>query len=341
MFLARFVPPENATISAMVSGPLKCGVPTLLGTRGVADDGEPVIGLAFEWPTKFAALVGSDAAKKRTNEHRQLDRLRADFRAHGIADPFLDATQQERDPPDFVCVDRETGGTVAVELTQLTFEERVGEQALFDALTREVLTKGKGKLAHLRGHAVWVTFFDQDGSAQKPPRTADGLLAALKAFTPPPHVDRHAPEQIPADEGPVSFAGGELQATRLIGDPGGGFHALMRWELLLSSTGWVRQETAWRQFTDIVKAKDKPENELVVVVAGSPTWNSGLARPADSLLAATVIARAGSDAIPATEHLRRVWLHSWTERAVYELIPGQTGARRLCGAALEEQPLKP
>jgi hypothetical protein len=64
------------------------------------------------------------------------------------------AARGRTDPPDFVCESTADHAEIGVELTQLTFEERIGEQARFDQIKRDVLTKGRGQLAHLRGFAV-------------------------------------------------------------------------------------------------------------------------------------------------------------------------------------------
>jgi len=125
----------------------------------------------------------------------------------------------------------------------------------------------------------------------------------------------------------------------LVADPGDRFYRLMRWDLLLSSSGWIASSDAWAQLTKVIKKKDVPGNQALIVVCGSPTTPSNRARPADTLLARAALGRAASNAIPATKHLERVWLHSWPERSVYELVPGRIGANHLCGESFAETPL--
>lgn len=245
------------------------------------------------------------------------------------------------DPPDFVCERANDHVEIGVELTQLTFGERIGEQARFDQIKRDVLTKGRGPLAHLRGFAVVVTFFGSDQQPAVP--TADAvepLLKALRDFKPPPQSPTSkAPEKLTSEKMPVAFEGGEITAAKLSGDPGDQFYRLMRWELLLSSSGWIASSDAWTQLAKVIEKKDVPGNDALIVVCGSPTTPSNRARPADTLLARAALARATSSAIPTTKHLDRVWLHSWPERSVYELVPGRVGATPMCGEAFAERPL--
>ena len=142
-------------------------------------DGDRVFALAFEWPATYAPLIGSDDEQRRQNELRQIERLRRDFVAGGQADPFMSVERPVSDPPDFMCETTDDEREVGVELTQLTFEERIGEQELFERTKQEVLTKGRGQLAHLRGHAIAVTFFD--GGSQIGTGTVNGSGVATFA----------------------------------------------------------------------------------------------------------------------------------------------------------------
>jgi hypothetical protein len=219
-------------------------------------------------------------------------------------------------------------------VTHLTFQERIGEQAMFEQLKRDVLLRGRGRLAHLRGHAIVMTFFDDDGQAALPAGRglADKLLEELERFEPPPDLKRRRPDdELPAELQPVQFTGGEILAVRLHGDPGGMFHRLMRWELLLAASDWITGTDAWQQFCQVTARKDSLGNEIVVVSCGSPTTPSNRARPADTLLARAVVERATRQTIDPTSNLARLWLHSWPEQSVYELLPGQLGATLLCG----------
>jgi hypothetical protein len=136
--------PAGMTATAIVSGPLRCGVPTLFGALGTDADGDHAFALGFEWPVMYATLIGSDDEQRRQNELRQIERLRRDFVAGGQPDPFKSVERPPSDPPDFVCQTTDDEREVGVELTQLTFEDRIGEQELFERTKREVLTKGPG-----------------------------------------------------------------------------------------------------------------------------------------------------------------------------------------------------
>ena len=229
-----------------------------------------------------------------------------------------------------------------MELTQLTFEERIGEQARFDQIKADVLAKGRAQLAHLRGFAVVVTFFGSDQQPAAPAAgAANSLLEALRDFRPSPQTPTSkAPEKLTPEMLPVAFEGGEIVAVELTGDPGDQFHRLMRWELLLSSSGWIASSDVWTQLTKAIEKKDVSGNDALIVVCGSPTTPSNRARPADTLLARAALLRAASSAIPATKHLERVWVHSWPERSVYELVPGRVGASPMCGEPFAERPRK-
>jgi hypothetical protein len=331
----------NTTLRSMLVGPKRCGMPTMLGSVGTDSGGDDIFALAFEWAADYAPLPGTNDEQRARNEQRQLDRFRADFRADGKPDPFAATERGVTDPPDFVCERASDHVKIGVELTQLTFEERIGEQACFDQLKREVLTKGRGQLAHLRGFAVVVTFFGSDQQPAAPAAgAADSLLEALRGFRPSPQTPTSTPpEKLTPEMMPVAFEGGEMAAVELTGDPGDRFYRLMRWELLLSSSGWIASSDAWTQLTERVVAKDVPGNDALIVVCGSPTTPSNRARPADTLLARAALTRAASSAIPATKHLERVWMHSWPERSVYEFVPGRVGASPMCGEPFVERPL--
>jgi hypothetical protein len=341
LLVARMYVHQNATLRAMLVGPRRCGVPIMFGSVGTDSAGDDIFALAFEWTTDYARLPGTNDEQRVRNEQRQLDRFRADFRADGKPDPFASAVRATTDPPDFLCERATDHAKVGVELTQFTFEERIGEQALFDQIKRDVLTRGRGQLAHLRGLAIVVTFFGSDQQPALPGASAAALLlAALRDFKPPPQTPiSKAPEKLTPEMMPVPFEGGELTAVQLTGDPGNQFYRLMRWELLLSSSGWIASSDAWEQLVKIIKKKDVPGNDELIVVCGSPTTPSNWARPADTLLARAALARAASCAVPATKHLDRIWLHSWPERSVYELVPGCIGASPICGEPFAERPL--
>jgi hypothetical protein len=341
LFIARMYVHQNATLRSMLGGPSRCGVPTMFGSLGTDRDGDDIFALAFEWTTDYVPLPGTNDEQRAHNEQRQLDRFRADFRADDKPDPFASAARGPTDPPDFVCERATDHAEIGVELTQLTFGERISEQECFDHIKRDVLTKGRGQLAHLRGFAVVVTFFGDDQQPAVPTTgAADSLLEALRDFKPPPQTPTSkAPEKLPVEMMPMAFEGGEITAVKLTGDPGDQFYRLMRWELLLSSSGWIASSDAWGQLTKRIEKKDVPGNDVLIVVCGSPTTPSNRARPADTLLARAALSRATSSPIPVTKHLDRVWLHSWPERSVYELIPGRLGARSMCGNPFVERPL--
>jgi hypothetical protein len=132
---------------------------------------------------------------------------------------------------------------------------------------------------------------------------------------------------------PRLFKEGQIAAYRLQRDPGGTFYRLTRWELLLAVGDWIESRRAWDELCDLLgpTKKDVAGNQILIVSFGSPTTPSYLARPADTLLARAIIERASRVPVPETEHLERIWLHSWPERSVHELIPGETGATRRCG----------
>src|ERR1700722_6268619 len=339
--VARMYVHPNATLRAMLVGPRRCGVPTMFGSIGTDSGDDDIFALAFEWATEYISLSGSNDEPRALNEQRQLDRFRADFRADGKPDPFASAVRVATDPPDFVCERASDHVEIGVELTQLTLEERIGEKARFDQIKRDVMTKGRGQLAHLRGFAVVVTFFGSDQQPVMPSAgAADSLLEALRDFRPSSQVPTFkAPEKLTPEMMPVAFEGGEMTAVKLTGDPGDQFYRLMRWELLLSSSGWIASSDAWTQLTKVIDKKDVQGNDALIVVCGSPTTPSNRARPADTLLARAALARATNSSIPATKHVERVWLHSWPERSVYELVPGQVGASPMCGEPFAERPL--
>jgi hypothetical protein len=335
MFLARTMLPAGMTATAVVSGPLRCGVPTLLGGVGTSADGDRAFALAFEWPTTWATLLGTAEEQRRQNELRQIERLRRDFAVGGQPDPFLSVKRPHSDPPDFCCKTATDEREVGVELTQLTFEDRIGEHALFERTKREVLAKGRGQLAHLRGYAITATFFDDNGKPAVPAGhgLADKLLDALRSYTPPRDPPGGgSPDQLSEDQRPAAFDGGEINAVRLQGDPGGGFYSLMRWELLLSASGWITGTDAWARLCAAAAKKDVSANNLVVFSCASPSTPSNRARPADTLLARAIVERAAEHAVPATEYVERLWLHSWLDEVVYELRPGEPGVTLICGS---------
>ncbi len=227
---------------------------------------------------------------------------------------------------------------VPVELSQLTLGERISEQETFDQLKRSLMSLGRGHLAHLRGHAVVVRFMQADGNSALPFRVKEAplLLDSLKQFQPVPASERptRLEPQVDVHRYVKDFERIQLQSAPLDGSPPGLYYRLMRSELLLASDRWISQRDAWNKFCSALIDKDNRRNGggIVLFIAGSPTSTTNRARPGDSVLARAIVEAATREPVPEAAHLDRVWIHSWPERAVYELIPGRTGAERLCGA---------
>src|SRR4051794_31352400 len=102
VFLVRVSVPEGMEADRMVVGPLRHGVPSLFAVSGTTGDGDPAYALGFEWSQRYAPLIGNADERKQQNELRHLERLRADFRFGGLADPFAEIRRPQSDPPDFV-----------------------------------------------------------------------------------------------------------------------------------------------------------------------------------------------------------------------------------------------
>jgi hypothetical protein len=153
-----------------------------------------------------------------------MDRLRADFLADGGQDPFTSAEQPGVDPPDFVCTSSVDGASIGVEMTQLTFPERVGAQALFETTKKDVLAGARGRLRQLRGYAIIVMLADADGRPRLPARRglADELLETLQDVEPqdrPPL--RRMPQQSRRSTCPVCLRRVRLLRIGFNAIPGG------------------------------------------------------------------------------------------------------------------------
>jgi hypothetical protein len=337
MLLVPMYVPSNLTIEGMLVGPKREGITTLFGWWGHEQNREPVSGVVFDWPDRYRPLSGDRSRKKRRNELRQMNRLRADLKKDR-ADPFRAVRAADVDPPDFICEAPALGGKVGVELTQLTLQERAEDHALFQA-TKSRLTariaETPSAYAHLRGDLVTIHFSEPDGSPRKPVRTSTGeeaVLSALRNYSHPPAPDGEAPKEIDPKQ-VMKFDGGSLSGMELPGPLLTPTFHLVGFELALASFSIIRQKEAWSRAVERISDHDKPGVDILVLIAGSTT-SADVAFPGDMVLVKGVLAAAATNGA-RTRHIRRIWIHSWPERVVYELTPGSVGTKVIAGTSID------
>jgi hypothetical protein len=312
---AIYAPVNMQLDSFQLTGSRRFGLPTFVALSGREDaTGDRGYMVAFEWPEEYQPLEGSSAERKRRNEERQLARVRADFKADGLRDPFTEA-QIGSDPPDFRCIDASDGSVVGVEMTQLTTAHRAEDHALFRQVKRTVLGRAaiaRRRFAHLERHLVAVSFVDDNMRPAKPirPSSIPTLVQALEDFRPPiesgPLPEQRDPSWV------REFPGGVLSSARFPTPPDTRFFRLTGFELAFSTPSWIRERDAWGLLVDRVRDHDQPGVDVLVAVAGSPT-PSGLAYPTDDLLIRAALERSAATVVE-TCHIHRIWLHSWALR---------------------------
>jgi hypothetical protein len=341
LHLARFKVSRDLTAERIFYGPLRTGMPTLLGVVGKAvDTGEIVAVVAFEWPDRYAQK------DQLAIEQVQVERFVRDHTRGVGSPPFVRFARGGKvdEFPDFWSWD-ESGTQTVLECTQLVVGDRVAALDQFRDVEAAVLAALPERFLHLQGHIAYVSFDEAVGIGRSPKKRAERereVINALSAYR--PVVSTLDEKQLggwsvaPMEQLDAStvqqFDGGHVTAASLAAGYSSTFSSAKGFELALNFPTEIFEVEAWNLLQSRVRDKDLVDGaHTLLVSAGSPTSGTGLAFPSDSVLASVVLEAAETRVLNATR-LRRIWLHDWSTESVHVLTPGKPGARRLCGLRL-------
>lgn len=324
---AQFFPvhlPVGMTISSLVTMYLPWGTPALMGAPGVrSDTDEPAMFVSYEWPIPYLYTV--DALEKHDLERLHADRFRSDCLLGKGTTPWRHLERGD-DPPDFL-VDLD-GSKVSLECTQLTDPKRRLAHGLFDTVRARVMEE-PARFEKLAGYVItmWFTSDDYPGIVLPHRRTdvpaeAD-LVDLLAGYRPNPNQLRVPGGALPETAPPLgdvsTIHGARFYAAPLNGAaPATPFFARMGFELGLSYTTSHTRASAWEALRSRVHAKDREENEWLLVTAGGPN-RYGLVHPSEDWLGRFALQHGGT--ITDLAHLERVIVHIWGTGQAAEVYP--------------------
>jgi hypothetical protein len=313
--LIPFVMPEEvAEIDLNLRIPGRDGAPTLLWYLGRDAGDRPLAAVVFERPDHLRFRKD-----RSTVEEHHLERFLIDYR-RGVGPPPIEAYRKGSNPPDFAVTIN--GAKRGLDITQFVVEERVAAFAAFRDVRSAAIQRGPKRFRHLAGQIVYVAMpraeqRDIRGSAAQ-------ILDAVESLKPPARFNPQEPNWATAE-----FDGGYVTAGPLERAAGGAFYGLMGFELALTYSSVIYQADAWATLQRLVKQHDKPEIDVLLIVATAPVLD-GFAFPSDGAAAFLALLATDRGASFEARYIREVYVHLWTPRAIYRLIPGQVGKEYLC-----------
>ncbi|MEY2476029.1 MAG: hypothetical protein QOG87_1344 [Actinomycetota bacterium] len=312
-------------MSAMTTW-VRHGAPFLMGGRGSDPEGTDTRFVSWERPVPWS--IDRD---KKAMERLHLERFRVDCRARGEGDWITNAVYNPSGPdarPDFFVVPTASPTPVGLECTQYALRERREALALLHPVRAEILARPRAEFRHLQGMAIFLRFVDDSSSVALPfPMTARKRISRLAnliaehrpnpnalVHEPGASMPNHAPDIGVAtnDDGAAIHAvplPGGIDPSRFMGQTG--------FELDLAFTTTHTPDTEWDRLLSLVKRKDKPDNDWLLITAGGPD-RTGNIHPAEEIAAEVLI---DNPRPVATNELARVLLHRWAAGDIWELTP--------------------
>ena len=298
----------------------------LYAARAVTDEAVPLVVVAYEAPYRYAR-----PRTQKDTEMVKVERFRVDCRARGTGDPFQNIGYNPRGTnvnPDFVGNLAGTGEEVGIECTDLAIQERRRALGLMEPLRAAVRLRGARAFQALRGMNVYACFREGDYGTGLPFKRSEAeavaeLVGLLADHRPNPKAIEHDantpfPEQAPDIGLEKTSTGATIHAAPL--DPQhepNAFMAAVGFELNLAYTTTHTQPDVRNQLADVVKRKDVPGNDWLLISAGAPD-NAGNIHPAEETIASLII----DGQIPLEcGHLTRVALHRWRTGDAWEIYP--------------------
>jgi hypothetical protein len=295
----------------------------------------------FERPTFWTNLA---RASKDEREVTQLRRFLRDYERTNKFD-FGENPRRGNDPPDFI-IER-AGENAGVELTQLVYQDRIEAWEAMQSVKQGLLTVSRDRFSHLAGRCIYVSFGTESGMPPAGKRGRQELAAALQQFKPNPEpailptttarspaiqpgpwttafteLDR-LPDTLPA--GTVQRIGRISLMSAPLSPHEPGLLARQRgFDVALSIQTDVWESAAWSAFTERVASKDRPGSDVVIVSCGAPVIK-GFSFPSDELAAEAVEVAGERHALPPTDYVSTVYLHTWGPERVARFRPDSPG----------------
>ena len=296
----------------------------LVGTTP-GDDPSPALAVSFEWPIAWLRTV--EPIPKFDREVICLQRYSTDQALAGGTHAFS-TIKQGADPPDALVTT--SRGTVGIEATALTLQDRRGVHGLFHQFRRELLRREPAAFSKLVGHVVYVWFeAPDDPGLAKPHKKSDEdavseLLTELCAYEPDSEQMRvpirTLPEQAPPIPLATTQAGARFFAYPFLGGvPSSMLATIAGFDVGIVHTTLITAQAGWTEIQRLVDSHDKPGVNVLLVSAGAPDQH-GLVYPAEEALATFLIDHPiGLGRQPA--HIAQVILHTWVSGRATLLYP--------------------
>lgn len=276
--------------------------------------GEAALVVMYEWPVSWVAAVQD--LPKYDREWLCLRRFSADQALAGGGHAFGEI-RPGGDPPDCSVVTDD--GLLGVESTALAVEDRRGAYALFRNLRRQIMMQDPRLFAKLARQMVYIWFGDEAGTRiERPFRKSDD------GYAPEPqrmwHPGGPAPAQLP--ELPIADTAGHAKfyAVPFAGAaPSSMMFTVHGFELGMAYTSLITTSAAWQVVQKLVDDHDKPGVDVLLITVGAPDQR-GDVYPAEEGLAGFLLDNPGALS-RKPDHIKTVWLHSWTTGRAAALYP--------------------
>jgi hypothetical protein len=293
---------------------------TLVLRGNLKATGEPFRSVIFERPTEWPGLAHADQHER---EEAQVYRFLDDY-LQQTGTPFATEYARGDDPPDFVLTTSHNQA-FGLECTQIVYSDRLHAWNAIQNHKRALLGVDRNRFRHLRGYLLRIA---ADGNALPPGgrRGTRELTNALTEFRPSPGQFPSPPADLSGSDVVQRFGPYALSAEPLTSShPATPFLRRAGFELLLSLQTDVRASEAWSILTQRVSEKDRSGSDGILVSCGAPVVR-GLSFYSDEVASEVILATADEQALPATSHVKVVYLHTWSSSQIVRLTPAVQGA---------------
>jgi hypothetical protein len=319
--------PRGMSTTGLSSALLPWLSPSYSGVVGVTTGtpAEPVVAVTFEWPMSWLRTL--QEIPKIEREILCIRRFSADQalarRVHAFSN-----VQPGTNPPDTtVTTDK---GTLGVESTSFTIENRRGVYSLFRRLRQRILEQDPVAFAKLAGYMIYVWFEDPHRSGLAMPfrknddQAVVDLLQELSNYEPQAEQMRVPPGPLPK-QGPTppvvtTAKGAKFYAVPLQASaPSTMLFTFTGFELGLAYTSLITAKTAWDEIQRLVNEHDKAGVDILLITAASPDQRGDI-YPAEEAIANFALDNAlGLSRKP--DNIKQVWFHSWMTGRATALYP--------------------
>ncbi|MET8069939.1 hypothetical protein ABZU86_09790 [Streptomyces sp. NPDC005271] len=315
---------ENRTVEGINFVPSPWGAPLAMALRGKGEDGRPWLAIANETPVSWLRVA--TPVPKAELEILHLQRLATDHRCSTGGELYdaIDPVAPGEDPPDIYAY--VAGKKVGWELTAFSNSSRRYAQALFFEVSKRLALQQRHRIGHLTGYHISMWFGAADDPAGLPfkankqssyDRLIDALVAhrpdpnqfIVKGSKPPMQLTGADPVRTPDD---VNF----MSIPLLGGAPASGLFAMTGVSVGLAFQSDHVASQEWANLRKVVKRKDKPANNRLLISAGAPD-SIGRCFVAEEVLAHFMLDHP--ERISAN-HLSSVILHFWSTGQAFELL---------------------